>query len=154
MVFTHTHTDIDPKAAQAASQTLRRLGFNVVENEAQMHSTSLPHCRLCSPSHAARRTTRRIETTREDVLGDVLIRREDFRQWAPELRPTVVMTNAPYGQRIGGEATNLRPLYRSLGDFMKQKTRKPATGWVLTGDLQLSRGILFTSTPPLPPPRD
>lgn len=114
-------TDIDPKAAQAASQTLRRLGFNVVENESQMH-----------------------KTTREDVLGDVLIRREDFRQWAPaspELRPTVVMTNAPYGQRIGGEATNLRPLYRSLGDFMKQKTRKPATGWVLTGDLQLSREV-------------
>jgi putative N6-adenine-specific DNA methylase len=85
------------------------------------------------------------------VLGDVLIRREDFRQWAPELRPTVVMTNAPYGQRIGGEATNLRPLYRSLGDFMKQKTRKPATGWVLTGDLQLSRGIFLTSPPPPPP---
>jgi hypothetical protein len=135
------------------------LGFNVVENESQMHSTSFPppqfdfahlltpHSARCTPHDAMRRK----ETTREDVLGDVLIRREDFRQWAPaspELRPTVVMTNAPYGQRIGGEATNLRPLYRSLGDFMKQKTRKPATGWVLTGDLQLSRGISFTPTPP------
>jgi putative N6-adenine-specific DNA methylase len=76
-------------------------------------------------------------------LGDIMIRCEDFRKWTPEpeLQPSIVVTNAPYGQRIGGDkTTNLQPLYRSLGDFMKQKTRKPGSGWVLTGDIQLSRG--------------
>jgi len=111
--------DINPKATQVASQSLRLLGFNIVQKESQLH-----------------------QTTREDVWGDILLTNEDMQNWSPSPQPSLVMTNVPYGERIGVSADKeyLPNLYRNLGDLMKQKTRKPGAGWIL-GPLNLSRSV-------------
>ena len=51
----------------------------------------------------------------------------------------VVVVNPPYGMRLG-EDTDLRPLYKSIGDFMK--TNCPGkTGYVFTANMKLAKKI-------------
>lgn len=64
----------------------------------------------------------------------------DFRQYHPPKNPTFLISNPPHGRRMGEEET-LIPLYRGLGDFMKQKMAKPSRGFIFTGSLLLSKEI-------------
>lgn len=64
----------------------------------------------------------------------------DFRDYTPPKEPNFVMTNPPYGKRID-ETEMLIPLYRSLGDFLKRKTVKPARGFIFTGSYDLSKEV-------------
>jgi 23S rRNA G2445 N2-methylase RlmL len=51
----------------------------------------------------------------------------------------VVVVNPPYGMRLG-EDTDLRPLYKGIGDFMK--TSCPGkTGYVFTANMKLAKKI-------------
>lgn len=50
----------------------------------------------------------------------------------------VVLINPPYGLRLEDE--DLRPLYSSIGDFLKQKCAGK-TGYVFTGNLKLAKKI-------------
>lgn len=53
----------------------------------------------------------------------------DFRSFCPQVKPTFLIANPPYGRRIG-EESYLHPLYNALGDFFKRQA--PARGFVLT----------------------
>lgn len=64
----------------------------------------------------------------------------DFREYEPQVQPTFLLTNPPYGRRLE-EETQLVALYRALGDFMKQKMSKPARGFILTGSQPLSKEV-------------
>lgn len=64
----------------------------------------------------------------------------DFRQYTPPVSPNFIITNPPHGRRLE-EVDQLRPLYRALGDWMKQKTAKPAKGYIFTGSLDLSKEV-------------
>lgn len=64
----------------------------------------------------------------------------DFREFTPPVEPNLVVTNPPHGRRLEDEET-LSPLYRSLGDFLKRKTTKPAKGFVFTGSPMLSKEV-------------
>lgn len=64
----------------------------------------------------------------------------DFREFNPSIIPNLVITNPPHGRRLEEEET-LCPLYRSLGDFLKRKTAKPAKGFVFTGSPMLSKEV-------------
>jgi putative N6-adenine-specific DNA methylase len=64
----------------------------------------------------------------------------DFRDYEPPVPPTLVFTNPPHGRRLDDEES-LKPLYRSLGDFLKRKTAKPARGFVFVGSLELSKEV-------------
>lgn len=64
----------------------------------------------------------------------------DFREYTPPVAPNFVITNPPYGKRLD-DVDQLRPLYRSLGDWMKQKTAKPARGFIFTGSFDLSKEV-------------
>jgi len=58
---------------------------------------------------------------------------------APDGPPGVVVTNPPYGERVGGEQ-DLPALYRALGDVMKRGF--PGwTGWVFAGERALAGRI-------------
>jgi putative N6-adenine-specific DNA methylase len=70
----------------------------------------------------------------------VEIANSDFREYTPPVPPNFVITNPPYGKRLD-EVDQLRPLYRALGDWMKQKTAKPAKGFVLTGSPELAKEV-------------
>lgn len=51
----------------------------------------------------------------------------------------VVVVNPPYGMRLG-DSTDLRPLYKKIGDFMKAKC-PGKTGYVFTANMQLAKKI-------------
>jgi putative N6-adenine-specific DNA methylase len=53
--------------------------------------------------------------------------------------PGVVVLNPPYGERMG-DAADLEPLYRSIGDFFKLKCQGK-TGYIFTGNLTLAKRI-------------
>jgi putative N6-adenine-specific DNA methylase len=64
----------------------------------------------------------------------------DIREYTPEAAPDFIITNPPYGRRLD-DVEHLRPLYRAIGDFMKNKSQKPAKGFVFTGSLELSKEV-------------
>lgn len=70
----------------------------------------------------------------------VLLEQQELRQVEPPWpEPGLVVTNPPYGARLG-EATELVPLYQLLGDVLKR--RFPGwTAWVLTGEASLAKRI-------------
>lgn len=73
-------------------------------------------------------------------LKDVLVKQGDFREFKPEILPNLIVTNPPHGKRL--ESTDLLiPLYRALGDFMKQNVAKPARGFVFTANTPLVKEI-------------
>ena len=51
----------------------------------------------------------------------------------------VVVVNPPYGMRLGDD-TDLRPLYKKIGDFMKNSC-PGKTGYVFTANMKLSKKI-------------
>lgn len=69
----------------------------------------------------------------------------DFREYTPATSPTFLITNPPHGNRIG-ELDYLRPLYKALGEFMKNQLLKPAKGFIFVGDAELAKEIGLATT--------
>lgn len=69
----------------------------------------------------------------------------DVRDADPEVPPTMIMTNPPYGKRLNDNMEDLCRLYRTIGEFMKHKSQKPARGFVLTGNLDLAKEVGLAS---------
>lgn len=66
----------------------------------------------------------------------------DFRSVQLPVSPNFVITNPPYGSRLGrDEVQQLEMLYEDLGDFLKKNTAKPARGFVFSGNLELLKKI-------------
>lgn len=64
----------------------------------------------------------------------------DFRDAEFSVRPTFLITNPPYGRRLSEESA-LVPVYRALGEFMKRKMAEKSKGFILTGNLPLSKEV-------------
>lgn len=64
----------------------------------------------------------------------------DFRTLQLPTPATLIIANPPYGKRLS-EVDQLVPLYRALGDFMKQEAKPPARGFVLTAEPDLAKAI-------------
>lgn len=73
------------------------------------------------------------------VGGLVRAERGDLAALADQPPGTVVVTNPPYGERIG-EGQDLEGLYRALGDTCKRRL-SGSTLWVLTGSAELAKSI-------------
>lgn len=71
----------------------------------------------------------------------------DFRATNIDLseKPNFVITNPPYGIRLE-EVEELSILYKDIGTFMKEKTAKPARGFILTASPELSKKIGLKAT--------
>jgi len=65
---------------------------------------------------------------------------DEFQEAELPAAPNFVITNPPYGERMK-DVEDLSVLYRELGDFLKRKTAKPARGFVLSGNAELSKQI-------------
>lgn len=63
-----------------------------------------------------------------------------FQSYEPKFKPTLMLTNPPYGVRLETEA-DLIPLYRDLGHFIKRKMAHPARAYVFTGSVPLSKEV-------------
>lgn len=64
----------------------------------------------------------------------------DFRSTIPKTLVSFLITNPPYGLRLGA-SERLVELYRAIGDFMKQTVLTPGKGFVFTGNLQLAKQV-------------
>jgi putative N6-adenine-specific DNA methylase len=67
------------------------------------------------------------------------VQRRDARQFSLPGPGTVILTNPPYGERLG-ERDRLRPFYRELGDALKTRA-VGATAWLLVGDRELAKEV-------------
>ncbi len=69
----------------------------------------------------------------------------DFRDYTPPVLPNWIIANPPHGRRLEDEES-LKGLYRALGEFMKQKSAKPAKGFVFTGSMELAKEVGLAPT--------
>jgi putative N6-adenine-specific DNA methylase len=76
--------------------------------------------------------------------ADIQVEQADFRNFSPSIAPDFILTNPPHGRRLD-EEEQLSPLYRALGDFMKHKSKKPASGYIFTSNLNLTKEIGLTA---------
>ncbi len=77
----------------------------------------------------------------EAGFGDVIdISAKNFMSHTPKAPINFLITNPPHGKRLASEQS-LIPLYRGLGDFMKQKMQKPARGFIFTMSHALAKEV-------------
>lgn len=77
---------------------------------------------------------------REAGVGDVVrVEARDVRELVLPGGRAVIVTNPPYGERLGDPAA-LDTLYRQLGDALKRRAAG-ATAWLLVGNLELAKSI-------------
>jgi putative N6-adenine-specific DNA methylase len=84
-----------------------------------------------------------VAAARTNLMGihngnNVCIERADFRK-LPTLDKCVIVTNPPYGIRMGGDV-DLEMFYKELGDFLKQKC-KGSAAFVYFGERQYIKKI-------------
>ncbi len=70
----------------------------------------------------------------------IAVKNGDFRTMELPIEPTFIIANPPYGVRLK-EVEELSGLYQDLGDFLKQKSKKPAKGAIFTGSLDLAKCV-------------
>ncbi|GFO56050.1 RNA methyltransferase [Geomonas sp. Red276] len=76
---------------------------------------------------------------RAGVGKAITIGRGAVGELIPPPGPGVIVMNPPYGKRLGEEEA-LRPLYKEIGDVLKQRC-KGYTAYVFTGNLELAKGV-------------
>lgn len=110
------------------------------EDRARAGRAALPSLIGHDASDAALRTAREA-VRRAGFAGAVQLARVALAQAAPPagLAPGLVVTNPPYGERLGAES-ELIPLYEQLGDTLKRRFAG-WTAWVLTGSPLLAKRI-------------
>lgn len=75
-------------------------------------------------------------------------RREALDLELPWQEPGLIVTNPPYGHRMG-DVDRLRRLYRKLGDQLKQRATG-STAWLLVGNRELANELHLRSTRRIP----
>lgn len=77
---------------------------------------------------------------RAGLMGEIEVFQSDFRDGKLPVLPNFVITNPPFGVRLG-DTKRWEPLYRSLGTFLKREIQKPGIGAVLTASPELAKLI-------------
>lgn len=81
----------------------------------------------------------RQNSIRAGVQGLVTLAERELSAFSPPPGPGVLLFNPPYGRRLG-EEEELKPLYRQIGDVMKQRCTG-YTAWVFTGSADLAKCV-------------
>jgi putative N6-adenine-specific DNA methylase len=110
-----------------------------VKKEADGHIRELPKGLIAGSDVSAEA----VSATRINLMGlhygnSVSVERADFRE-LPTLEGHVIVTNPPYGIRMGGDE-NLEMFYKNLGDFLKQKC-KGSTAFIYFGEREYIKKI-------------
>lgn len=86
-------------------------------------------------------------TARVDHL--VTFEQAEARTWEPPVTPAVVVTNPPYGERIGRDEEDLEGSYKDLGTFLHERC-SGAEAWVLSGNKALTRHLRLRASARVP----
>ena len=110
-----------------------------VKKEADRHIRELPRGLIAGSDVSGEA----VSAARTNLMGlhygnNVSVERADFRK-LPVLEEHVIVTNPPYGIRMGGDE-NLGMFYKNLGDFLKQKC-KGTTAFVYFGEREYIKKI-------------
>ncbi len=110
-----------------------------VKKEAAGHIRQLPQGLIAGSDVSAEA----VGAARTNLMGlhfgnNVRVERADFRK-LPALEGHVIVTNPPYGIRMGGD-DNLEMFYKELGNFLKQKC-KGSTAFVYFGEREFIKKI-------------
>ena len=73
----------------------------------------------------------------------------DAREYVPPFQPALVVTNPPYGDRVGGSPAELEDSWRALGNFLHQRCGG-ASAYVLCGNPELTRHLGLRAAGKLP----
>jgi len=85
-----------------------------------------------------------------DVDQLITFEQSDAAAWRPAVQPGFVVTNPPYGERLGvGEGEDLIGSWNALGRFLKGACRG-ASAWVLCGNPELTRHLGLRATKRVP----
>jgi putative N6-adenine-specific DNA methylase len=85
------------------------------------------------------------ENARRAGVGEVLtLSQAPMTSLTPPPGPGVLIVNPPYGKRLGDEEA-LRPLYKEIGDVLKQRC-KGYTAFLFTGNLELAKSVGLKAT--------
>ena len=74
----------------------------------------------------------------------IFVEQGDFREYHSSIPPNLIIANPPHGKRLE-EEEQLRPLYRALGQFIKQECIKPGRGFVFTSNMELTKEVGLTA---------
>jgi 23S rRNA (guanine2445-N2)-methyltransferase len=142
------------EAALIATRAAPGLGRTFACERWQQHETErLAQARVsarsaqCPPSAAIvasdnepRAVAAARHNARQAGVGEaVKVERRDVRELQPPGPGAVIVTNPPYGERLGNPA-ELAALYRELGDALKRRAAG-ATAWLLVGNPELAKSI-------------
>jgi putative N6-adenine-specific DNA methylase len=110
-----------------------------VKKEADGHIRELPKGLIAGSDVSAEA----VRAARTNLMGlhygnSVNVQRVDFRE-LPALEGRVIVTNPPYGIRMGGDE-NLEVFYKNIGDFLKQKC-KDSAAFVYFGEREYIKKI-------------
>jgi len=113
--------------------------WKLVKKEADGHMRKLPQGLIAGSDVS----TEAVRAARTNLMGlrygnNISVDRADFRN-LPALKEHVIVTNPPYGIRMGGDE-NLEIFYKDLGDFLKQKC-KGSTVFVYFGDREYIKKV-------------
>ncbi len=99
-----------------------------------------PTAAIVASDNEPRAVAAALRNAREAGVGDVLkVEVKDVRELVLPGERTVIVTNPPYGERLGSPA-ELATLYHELGDALKRRAAG-ATAWLLVGNLELAKSI-------------
>jgi putative N6-adenine-specific DNA methylase len=90
----------------------------------------------------------RQNATRAGVQRLVSLAPGEFSTFAPAASPAMIIFNPPYGERMG-EVEELIPLYRTMGDVLKQRCAG-ATAFILCGNSELVKHVGLKATRRIP----
>lgn len=116
-----------------------KLWRSLVDEARQGMLTELPAPILGSDiSHSA--VAMAHENARRAGVGDLIsLGREELAELVPPPGPGTLIFNPPYGKRLGEEEA-LKPLYKQIGDTLKQRC-KGYTAYLFTGNLELAKSV-------------
>jgi len=97
----------------------------------------------CDISHSAIAMAH--ENARRAGVGELIsLGRSEIAELAPPPGPGILIFNPPYGKRLGEEEA-LKPLYKEIGDVLKQRC-KGYTAYLFTGNLELAKSVGLKAT--------
>ena len=97
---------------------------------AQVLGSDISHAAIAMANENARRA---------GVVDRIALGRGEISELTPPPGPGILIFNPPYGKRLGEEEA-LRPLYKEIGDVMKQRC-KGYTAYLFTGNLELAKCV-------------
>ena len=78
-------------------------------------------------------------SARAGVTAMITLKQQELSDFVPPQGPGILLFNPPYGRRLG-EEDELKPLYRKIGDVMKQRCTG-YTAYLFTGSADLAKCV-------------